>query len=217
MTLVQFLEVVRRRHNAESDSNWSDDEIYQLITNRINEALVVIGLLEDTDTTHTSVVGTQSYSYPTDCITIRQVDYDEERLKRITFRQWELYKSKSSGTVSGTPRFWFTWERKVYLVPVPAATDQITIYYYKEHPYIDGSSQTTIDIPSVLHTYLVPGVLADMFEKDLNDTAARRNEEKWLSVSIPRFQDFKSDEESDGSFSVVGDADSDMLTELGPV
>lgn len=217
MTLAQFLEVVRRRHNAENDSNWSDDEIYQLLTNRINEALVVVGLLEATST-DTSVVGTQAYNYPSDCITIRQVDYDDERLKRITFRQWELYKSQGSGTVSGTPRFWFTWNRQVNLVPVPAAAgDDIDMYYYQSHPYIDGSTQTTIDIPAVLHPYLVPGVLADMFEKDLNDQAARRNEEKWLNVSIPRFEEFKSDEESDGSFSVVGDADSDLLTELGPV
>lgn len=216
MTLTQFLEVVRRRHNAESDSYWSDDEIYQLITNRINSLLAKVPLLEAT-TTDTSVADQQAYDFPSDATTIRQVSYDGERCKRISFRQWELYRARS-GDPTGTPEMWVKWNRQINLVPIPdTAGDTVTIYYYKEHPYIDGSTQTTIDIPSVLHPRLVSGVLSDMFAKDLNHQMSSYYEQIWLREDVPAIQEFKSDEESDGSFDVLGDADSDVVTDLGPV
>lgn len=53
LTLSQFVDVVRNRHNAVGDSNWSDAEIYALITNRVNEALSYTGLIEATATAST--------------------------------------------------------------------------------------------------------------------------------------------------------------------
>lgn len=214
MTLSQFIDVVRRRHNAVADSNWSDAEIYQLITNRCNEALTSLGLLEATDTSNTSTASTQAVAYPTNAVTIRQVNYKGDRLKRISFRQWEHFKNETT-TVEGTPTMYVVWNREILLVPIPSDTgDAITIYYYQEHPYIDGTTQTTIDIPSILHNHLIHGVLADMYAKDLNVQLMQYYEDKWLNVSIPAFQKFKAAEDSAGQFSVMGDADTDDI--VGP-
>jgi len=182
LTLSQFLSLCRRRHNAESDSYFSDDEIYQLLTVRCNEAISYLGLLEDT-TTDTSVADQEAYAFPTDAVEISSILYDSERLKRITFRQWDKYRSKSSDT----PR--------------------ITIYYYKEHPYIDNTSQTTIDIPSVLHGHLAPGVISDMYAKDLNGQMASFYENQWLNVSIPAFQMYVANRDTASGFDIAGDAD----------
>ena len=121
MTLAQFVERVRRRHNDESTTNqfWSDAEIYQLITDRCNEALSVIGLIEETDTSNTSVASTQTVDYPTDAVTIRQVDYDFDRLQRVSFREAEFFKADSSGWESGRPRMWFPWKGQINLIPIP--------------------------------------------------------------------------------------------------
>lgn len=209
MTLTQFVERVRRRHNAVSDTNWSDAEIYQLITDRCNEVLSIIGLLEGTDTSQTSTASTQAYSYPSNTSTIRQVNYKGDRLKRISFRQWEAFKDDDS-TTSGTPTMFTVWNRQILLIPIPdTSSDAITIYYYKEHPEIDNSSQTTIDLPAVLHSHLVFGVLADMFAKDLNPQKAGYYEGKWLNQSYPAFYRFKSNEDDAGQFEVMGDADTD--------
>lgn len=217
MTLAQFVQVVRRRHNAESDQNWSDAEIYELITNRCNEVLTYIGLLEATDTSNTSTATTQAVSYPTDAVTLRQVNYKADRLKRISFRQWEWFKTDTT-TQSGTPTMYAVWNREILLVPIPDTTaDAITIYYYKEHPYIDGSTQTTIDIPSILHNHIAHGVIADMYAKDLNVPLAQYYEQKWLNVSIPAFYRFKAAEDDAGQTAIMGDADSDDVTGLGVV
>lgn len=217
MTLAQFVDVCRRRHNAESDTYWSDEEIYQLITNRCNEVLSVIGLLEALDETNVSVVGTQTIAYPTDATTIRQVDYDGSRLRRITFRQWNEFKNRNDPpTPQGTPSMFFTWNRQIYLVTIPAsAGDTISIWYYKEHPYIDNSAQTTIDIPSVLHSHLVPGVVADMFAKELNQSMLQFYENRWVNVSMPVFRKFKAQEEEGGQFSIIGDADTQEDRHIG--
>ena len=214
MTLSQFVDTVRRRHNAVADSNWSDAEIYELITHRANEALSVIGLLEATDTSNLSTANTQVVDYPTDAVTIRQVNYKGDRLKRISFRQWEWFKDEDT-TTTGTPTMFTVWNRDILLVPIPQNTgDQITIYYYKEHPYIDGSTQTTIDIPSVLHPHLVHGVLADMYAKDLNVQLMQYYENKWQNISMPAFEKFKANEDNAGQFHVMGDGDTDDF--VGP-
>lgn len=189
-------------------------EIYALITNRCNEALTHIGLLEGTDTSNTSVSGTQAVNYPTDAVTIRQVNYKGDRLKRLSFKQWENFKDEDT-TITGTPHSFVVWNRQILLVPIPVDTgDAITIYYYKVHPFIDGSTQTTIDIPSVLHPHLVHGVLADMYAKDLNVQLMGYYERKWLEVSIPAFLAFKTEEDDAGQVTVMGDADTDDF--VGP-
>ena len=95
-------------------------------------ALTYIGLLEDTDQTNVSVVGTQDIDYPADAVTIRDILYLGDRLKRITFAEWERYRDDiaSDFTTSGTPSMFAVWGRQILLVPVPSsAGDKITIYY----------------------------------------------------------------------------------------
>lgn len=214
MTLAQFVTRCRRYHNADSDTFFSDDEIYGYLTDRCNEALSIIGLIEGT-ATDTSVASTQAYNYPSNTSVIRQVSYKGERLKRINFRKWELFRTQS-GTTSGTPTHWVPWNRQILLVPIPdTSSDTITIYYYGEHPEIDGSSQATIDIPSVLHAHLVPGVVGDMFAKDLNTNMTQFYENKWNNVSLPAFYKFKSLEDHGTGFTVIGDCDTEDITGVG--
>lgn len=215
MTLAQAIEVLRRRHNAESDTFWSDNELYQLITNRCNEVLSYIGLLEDT-TTVNSAASTQAYDFPSDAVAIRQINYLNIKLKQLTFAQWDRFAAENSVT-SGRPRYWVKWARQYLLVPQPdTSSETITIYYYKEHPYIDGSIQTTIDIPSVLHSHLIIGVLADMFAKDQNPNMVRYYEDRWLNYSVPAFMKFKSNEDF-SQFNVSIDADTDEYADTGVI
>jgi len=216
VTLAKFLETVRARHNADGDSYWGTDELYGLVTNRCNEVLSVIGLLEATDT-DTSVATTQAYDYPSGTVTVRQVNYKANRLKRISFRQWQHFKTDTT-TTSGLPTMWVPWNRQILMVPIPDTSgDTITIYNYQEHPEINGGSQATIDIPSVLHNHLVNGVLADMFAKDENPVLSRQYEEKWLGIGYAACQKFKATEDSASSFQTIGDCDTEDQTSIGIV
>lgn len=215
MTLSQFTDFVRNRHNAVSDSNWGDPEIYALITGRCNEVLSIIGLLEDTDTS-TTVASTQAYSIPTDCVAIKALLYNGSLLSPISFKEWELEKSNGT-TPTGTPTKYVVWNSQVLLIPTPDAAQTLTFYYEKMHPYIENSSQTTIDIPAPLHFRLADGVLADMFAKDLNAQMLTHYETKWLQVHIPAFYAYASRMKRRGRFRVVQDADTSLNTDYGVV
>lgn len=214
MTLAQFVSTVRRRNNAEGDSNWSDAEIYELISHRCNEALSHINVLEQTDV-QLSVADQSGYTVPTDAGVVQEVIYDNERMKRVTRKYAELFYNQGAGVTSGRPQMYYlhaardSTTRTIYLVPAPQDSSvEISVWSIKEHPYIDGSSQTTIDIPSILHAHLVPGVLADMYAKDLNVQLMQYYENKWQGNSIPAFLAYAAKYHTGGDFQVLGDSDS---------
>lgn len=216
MTLAQFVDYVRNRHNAVNDNHWSDAEIYAMITARANEVLTIIGLIEATDTSTTTVASTQSYSIPSDANRLRAVLYDGELLQSVDFREWETEKAGST-TPEGTPTKYVQWNEQVLLIPIPDDAKTLTFYYYKEHPFIDGTTQTTIDIPSELHYRLADGVIADMFAKDLNPNMFDRYENKWINVHIPAFYKYLSMKKRNGRARIVGDSDSLSATDFGVI
>lgn len=207
LTLAQFVDVVRNRHNASSDSNWSDAEIYALITNRVNEALGYTGLIEAT-TTAVSVASTQAYNYPTGCQVIINVDYEEQKLRRIDFSEWDNYRARDTGTPTGTPTSFYVFNNQVYLIPIPATSNETIRYWYmKDHVFIDGSTQTTIDIASQLIPHIINGVLSDMYAKDLNEGMCRFYEQMWTTKGIPAFNRYRALRDTPSDFGHVRSSD----------
>jgi hypothetical protein len=215
MTVTEFVDYVRNMHNASSDSNWSDSEIYSLIRSRAQEALSIIGLVEATSTT-TSVSGTNAYDYPTNVVVVRRVLYDGIALKQITFREWE--SRKVSGTdPSGTPTEYVLWNNQIILVPTPStSSDTITIYSEKQQSAITSTS-STIDVPEVLHYRLADGVIGQMFIKDLNPQMATFFENKWNTIHIPAFREFKMRRRHGYQTVIAADSDASLNTSFGVI
>lgn len=209
LTLSQFVDVVRNRHNAVGDSNWSDAEIYALITNRVNEAISYTGLIEAT-ATDTSVASTQAYNYPTGCQILLNVDYEDQKLRRIDFSEWDQYRAQGTGTPTGTPTMFFPFNNQVYLIPTPSASgDTIKFWYLKDHTFIDGTTQSTIDVASQLIPHIVNGVLSDMYAKDLNPQMAQFYEDMWSRKGIPIFQRYRSQRQTPSEFTHVRNTDTE--------
>lgn len=208
LTLSQFVDVVRNRHNAVGDSNWSDPEIYALITNRVNEALSYTGLIEATATAST-VIDTQSYAYPTGCQSIINIDYEEQKLRRIDFAEWDTYRAQDTGTPSGTPTSFYVFNELIYLIPKPSAVGTLTYWYLKDHTYIDGSAQTSIDIASVLIPHIINGVLSDMYAKDLNQGMATFYENLWTQKGVPAFYKYRSLRNNPSDFTHIRNSDTE--------
>jgi len=206
LTLSQFVDVVRNRHNAQGDTNWSDAEIYALITNRVNEAISYTGLIEATATA-TTVASTQAYNYPTGCVQILNVDYDGIKLRRLDFSEWDTYRSRGTGTQEGTPTSFFPFNEQIYLIPIPNEAETIKYWYLKDQTFIDGSTQTTIDVASLLIPHIVNGVLADMYAKDLNQGMATFYEQQWQSKGIPAFYKYKSMRDTPSDFGHIRSSD----------
>lgn len=216
MTLSQIIDFCRRRHNATSSSRWSNDELLQLIEGRAQEIVSIIGLLEETDTSTTTVSGTQAYDIPTDAVEIVSLLYNGEMLQRVGFREWEIEKNSGGTTPSGTPTKYVLWERQVILIPKPDAANTLTFYYRKQQSSLTAATDT-LSIPSVLHFRLCDGVIADMAAKDLNFNMAQFYENKWQGVHIPAFYEYLARHKRSGRFGVVQDPDTGAQTDDGLV
>src|SRR6266446_1520063 len=118
MTLAQALDYVRRRHNAASDANWSDAEIYALMTARCNEIVSIIGLIESLDTSLSSTNGTQGYAFPTNVVFIKKILYDGYPVQNLSPREAESEK-EGNVVASGRPTFWYEWAKIIYFIPIP--------------------------------------------------------------------------------------------------
>ena len=136
-------------------------------------------------------------------------------LQLISFRDWELQKSGGT-TPEGKPIQYVVWNGQLLLVPTPDTSAQtITIYAETVHPFIDGTLQTTIDLPAVLHWRLADGVLADMYAKDLNQAEQRMYEDKWLNIHLPAFYIYARRTKRGGRVKTLLDADSHPVTDRG--
>lgn len=217
MTLAQAIDFVRNRHNAASDSNWSDSEIYALITGRCNEILSIIGLIEAVDTSITSTAGTQGYAFPSNVVTVKKVLYNGYPVKLISLRESESLK-EGNVTPSGRPEYAYEWNKTLYFIPTPdTSSEQITLFVEKLHPYIDNVSQQSIDIPEVLHFRMLDGVLADMYVKDLNQGMATHYQGLWNSNHMPAFWMYKMNLKYRGQAPTVIDVDTNVMSDKGIV
>lgn len=217
MTLSQALDFVRNRHNAASDTNWSDAEIYQLITGRCNEVLSIIGLIEDIDTSMISVSGVQTYPYPANVVSIKKILYDNYPVKQTTIREAESLK-EGNVVASGRPEYFYEWNKNIYFIPIPDTNNlEIRLFVEKLHPFIDNLTQTTIDIPEVLQYRMLDGVICDMYVKDLNQGMATHYETMWNQKHLPAFWLYKQNLKYRGFPPTTVDADSNIMTDKGLV
>lgn len=217
MTLSQAIDYVRNRHNAGSDSNWSDAELYSLMTARCNEILSVIGMIEAVDITTTSVAATQGYAFPTNVVFVKKVLYNKYPVKIISLRESQSL-IQGNVTPTGRPEYCYEWNKTLYFIPIPDVTgDVITLFVEKMHPFIDNSSQTSLDIPAVLHARMLDGVLADMYSKDLNQGMTTHFETLWNQKHIPAFWNYKQTLKYRGQAPTVIDCDSNIMSNKGIV
>lgn len=215
MTPAQALDYLRRRHNESSSTNsyWSDDEIYSLITAREHEACAILGLIEATDTSTTTVASTQAYSWPSDAVDLKTVFYDGTLLSELSFREWENEKQAGGTTPTGTPEGFVSWNRQVLLVPTPNAAKTLTFYYEKLPSTVSAAG--TIDLPTVLHYPLMDGVLALMYAKAQNSSLMTHYENLWQKHMIQTFPVYKLREKQRGRARVLIDSDTSPGTSHG--
>lgn len=215
MTVSQFVDYVRNRHNAGSDSNWSDLEIYQMITARANELLSLIGAVEDTNTSQSTVAGTQAYTLPTGTVALKALLWNGIMLQQISFREWEQQKAAGS-TADGDPEKYVVWDNQVLLIPIPTSVQTLTFYIESMQTYIDDATDTIV-VPEELHFRLADGVIADMFAKDLNFNGARMYEDKWINVHMPAFYEWVARKRRRGKFQLTIDSDNAVGTDIGSI
>ena len=206
MTPSAFVDYVRKRHNAVSDSFWDDDEIYKLLEGRCQEVLGIIGLIEGVDTSLTTTASTQTYAMPTNFVRVKKLLVNNYACRQITFEEWDAEHNRGGSDPEGTPDRFFVWGSNIYLVPIPSTSAQtITVYGEKQHGSI--SSGSTIDIPEVLHYRLANGVLSDMFVKDKDANMATFYYNIWVNQDLPAFERYRDQKHQSANYPITFNAD----------
>lgn len=178
MTPTQIETAARRKYNAVSDTFFAQAEILDLIYFAEVELCRAGFLIEGRSTSTSTVIGTRSYAFPSNYISIKRVLYNGMKLKPIDMREDDMITALDEGaTDQGTPQYYTIWNETLYLRPIPDAVQTLTIYGYKE-PAIP-TILDTLEIPSEFHLAIVDYVVSEIAAKDSNFTAASYYRNLW--------------------------------------
>lgn len=216
MTPQQVEEAARRRYNAESDTFYSQDEVFKIIYEGELELSTHGLVIEARDTSISTVAGTRSYSFPTSFIAIKRLEYDGNKLQLTDFREDDrLTLSNASTTSQGRAQFYQIFAKTIYLRPIPDGIKTLTLYGYKE-PTLLTTSSVVLSIPTEFHMDLVDFVSMQLCAKDKDYEGVGLYSQRWEAAKKKARQWMRRRMRTD-SFSVVKDEDLLSLTILGSV
>lgn len=178
MTPAEVELMARRRYNAVSDTFWSQQEIFDMIYQACLE-ICDEGYVVERSYTSSTVASTQGYDFPTNAIAIKRVTWDGQKLTPIDMRDDDALTALDMDTTdTGNPRYYFIWDRTIYLRPIPQSVATLKLWTFNQQGAISTSS-TSIEIPSQHHARLINAVLSGMAAKDSNFNAADWYLQQW--------------------------------------
>lgn len=214
MTPAQLVEQARRRYNAYGDSYWSEDELIQLVYEAEMILATEAKVIEDKDTSITTVSGTRTYSVPSGTIGIKRVEYDGYKLKPIDQREDDALTLNNSDTTStGTPQYYFEFAGTLYLRPIPDDAQTLTLFRFAEPDALTTSS-TTLSTPTRCHIHICDFILSVMTMKDGNFDVSDRYQARWEKYVERERRTTQKRKRADG-FATVKDEESLAETILG--
>ncbi len=172
MTPDQIQASARRKYNAVGDTFYTDPFFYDLIYEAETQLAEEAQVIEKVYST-TSVASQREYSWPTNAIAIRRVEFDGNKLRYSNFREDDaLTLSQADSTETGTPDFYQLWDRTIYLRPIPQ-TGSLTIKIYSfDMPSLQSSGGATLDTPVHYHKDIVNYVTAHLAAKNQDNQTA---------------------------------------------
>ena len=182
MTPSELELAARRRFNAVNDPNWTQAEMFELIYQAQMELANETLCIQNKYTTPT-VASQQAYAWPTRAISIKRVTYDGSKLDPIDMREDDAISlSNTTTTVTGTPQWYFSWERAIYLRHIPSAVADLDIWTYDIPDTVVATS--ALDVPASYHPSLIYYILAEMAMKDGDFALSDRYRGLWDTAKI---------------------------------
>lgn len=215
MNLADLTELIRREYNAEGDDFFSDQEIRDYIYQAEMELAESSLVIEKRYTTST-VASQREYSFPTNTIAIKRVEYDGKKLQHISLREDDLVTLfNEDSTEEGEPSFYATWEEVIFLRPIPSEVKTMELYTYDEPARLTANT-SSLNVPSRYHLKLKDFALSRMYAKDGNAQVAKNYENKWEKSKVDVRKMEKKKKRRDANTGVQSDEISG-LTILGKV
>lgn len=184
MTPAELELAARTRYNAIDDPHFTSAMIMDIIYQGSMTLALECNCIEKTYET-TSTAGTREYSYPTNAISIRRVEYDGMKVRPSTLER-DPKSSSVTTSPSGTPSEYAVWEADLILFPTPDESDlTIKVFAYAKPQAVTSSS--TLDLPAEYHLDLLDLILSVMYAKDQNERMATYHRNLW-EKSIDRIK-----------------------------
>jgi hypothetical protein len=213
MTPQEVEQAARERYNAVNDPNWSSSEIMSLIYAACLEMAREALPIERTYST-TSVASQQEYSFPTNLMAIKRITYGGNKLLPITMREDDaLTLNNQSTTATGTPQYYWIWNRTISLRPIPSSSGE-TIKIWAISRAQPVTSTSTLEIPTEYHMDLVNYVVSEMYAKDKDLVSAKYYKELWHKAIQDAKRWVRMSKRRD-SFAAIQDEESLPTTILG--
>jgi hypothetical protein len=158
-------------------------------------------------TTVSSTTNTQTVTFPTNCIGIRRIEYDGQKLNPASV---DDDPKNSTTEVYGTPAEYSIWNDTIYLYPTPQDSQSVKIFYYKEPDQLTASS-TVMSVPARYHTDILDMVLSVMYAKDQNTNMSSYHRNLWES-NLNKIKRSRRKEKRGDQFQVVAEYGTDRST-----
>lgn len=214
MTPSEVLDTARDQFNATGDTFFTDAQLYNHMRQACNILAREADLIEAI-TSSSTVIATQSYSYPTNALSIKRVTYNGSKLKRLTMREDDAVTlSNQASTQSGTPVYYTDFGDTIYLRPIPDAVKTLQFWSINLHGTITASS--TLTLPAQFHMDLVDYLLSVMFSKDQNEGMATFHRKLW-EQHVSDAKRWKQKQKRSDSFTTVQDEERLPVTIMGEV
>ena len=207
-TPQQVLTDIRNQANEQSAAFWNNNELYSYMWTAEKKIVSLIGGIDSTDTSITSVSGTQEYTIPTTTRTIQKAEWDSVKLKKINVTRdlnsidWVGYGGSQT---TGNPTHYYQWGRNIGLWPIPTSAETLKLWTSENAAEITRSS-TAFTVDLIFHDIIPDYCLFRMYMKDKDNENAAFHRNFWDQGLSSTMTEWKMTRDNDMN-SVVVDQD----------
>lgn len=163
---------VQRQFGDEASVQINETDIMRWINDAVLEICTQNDLKQATGTMN-SVVGTTTYNFPSDLLSVRTIYYDSARLLAYSKADYDNYINEvdPTETATGTPRIYTRWGSQFILYPKPDAVKQIKLLY-QQQPFKVASVNDDVPIPDIYRPRVQEYCLQQAYQTDEDWEAA---------------------------------------------
>lgn len=180
LTPVQIAAQIRAQSGETSTSFLTDDILYSFLWQAEIEFSNFVGCSLNKDTSVTTVAGIRESTIPANTQRILRLEYDSVKLKKIDLTELDMLEGTAYGgvTTSGQPQYYYEFDGKVGLSPIPDDAKTLSFYRVKEPVSLDTSS-TSFTIPDEYSLYLIDRCLHRFYAMDKDLQMAKYHLDLW--------------------------------------
>ena len=145
MTLDEMRGMVRSGIRDPAGTLYSDEAI-DLLLNRGVKDIVLKTACYTGRWTRSTVVGTEQYALPSDCVKLLAMSYDIYRLSYTS----DVHANINANNGTGTPGFYYVQARSYGLIPIPGEAKTLTLDGIKWPDDMSGEG-TECPLPTEMH------------------------------------------------------------------